>query len=156
MAGHGDQHEEPHGPQPLPPPPPPVPPTPQFLHNIHPPPYLDLDESGIRERWLEWKDAWRRYLLLSGNNQQDHTFQSALLLHSIGPQACKIHRGMSFADGEDKDDPEILLKKYDQFFLSDVRDFIERLKFYRRKQLSHESCTVSLSAATHGQDMWFL
>ena len=42
----------------------PAPPAPITLPNLQPPNELDVDSPGKRERWLDWKEAYERYLLL--------------------------------------------------------------------------------------------
>ena len=115
------------------------------LPNLQPPDNLDVDAPGQRERWLDWKEAYERYLLLSGAHAQPHNFQTAVLLQSIGPDARKIYKGFVFSDEENKDNPSTLLSKYDEYFLSDTRDFIERIKFYRRVQQPDETFEQFLS-----------
>ena len=44
----------------------PAPPAPITLPNLQPPNELDVDSPGKRERWLDWKEAYEHYLLLSG------------------------------------------------------------------------------------------
>ena len=105
----------------------PAPPAPITLPNLQPPNELDVDSPGKRERWLDWKEAYERYLLLSGANAQPDNFQAAVLLQSIGPEARKIYKGFVFSDGETKDNPKTLIEKYYEYFLSETLDFIERL-----------------------------
>ena len=116
------------------------------IRHLNPPKYLEIDGSGVKERWKEWKQAWERYILLSGVDKQEKKFQSALLLHSIGPDSVRIYNGMSFGEDEDKDDPSVLMKKFDVHFLGEARDFIERMKFNRRKQKNEESFETFLTA----------
>ena len=123
----------------------PAPPAPITLPNLQPPNELDVDSPGKRERWLDWKEAYERYLLLSGAKAQPDNFQAAVLLQSIGPEACKIYKGFVFSDGETKDNPKTLIEKYDEYFLSETRDFIERLKFSRRLQNPDETFEQYLS-----------
>ena len=123
----------------------PVPPVPLTLPNLQPPGELDVDSPGKRERWLDWQEAYERYLLLSGANVQPENFQAAILLQSIGVEARKIYKGFVFGEGETKDCPKTLIKKYDEYFLSETRDFIERLKFSRRVQQPHETFEQYLS-----------
>ena len=122
-----------------------VPPVPITLPNLQPPPELDVDAPGKRERWLDWKDAYQRYLLLSGSDRQPEQFQTAILLQSIGTEARKVYKGFVFTGTESKTNPDTLIKKYDEYFLSETRDFIERLKFSRRVQLPHETFEQYLS-----------
>ena len=109
-------------------------PAPITLPNLQPPYDLEVDSPGKLERWLDWKEAYERYLLLSDAKAQPDNFQAAVLLQSIGPEARKIYKGFMFSDGETKENPKTLIEKYDGYFLSETRDFIERLKFSRRVQ----------------------
>ena len=120
-------------------------PTP-FLPNIRLPPELDVDSPGMRERWLDWREDFERYLLLSGSGTQNIKFQSSALLQAIGYEARKIYKGFVYDDTEDKCDPKVLIKKYDEYFVSETRDFIERLVFSRREQEPHETFEQFLSA----------
>ena len=50
-----------------------------------------------------------------------------------------------FSDCETKDNPKTLIEKYDEYFLYETRDFIERLKFSRRVQKPDETFDQYLS-----------
>ena len=76
----------------------PASPAPITLPNLQPPNELDVDSPGKRERWLDWKEAYERYLLLSGAKAQPDNFQAAVLLQSIGPEARKIYKGFVFSE----------------------------------------------------------
>ena len=123
----------------------PAPPAPITLPYLQPPNKLDVDSPGKHEPWLNWKEAYERYLLLSGANAQPDNFQAAVLLQSIGPEARKIYKGFVFLDGETKDNPKTLIEKYDEYFLSETCDFIERLKFSQRVQKPDETFEQYLS-----------
>ena len=119
---------------------------PPYLPNIQLPHELDMDSTGMRERWLDWREDFERYLLLSGAGQQNLLFQSSALLQAIGFEARKIYKGFVYSATEDKTDPNVLIKKYDEYFVSETRDFIERLVFSRRKQEPQETFEQFLSA----------
>ena len=112
-----------------------------YLKNISPPGHLKAkaDDPNSKTLWLSWKRAWNRYLLLSGINKQPKEFVAALLLHSIGPDGVTISEGFAYENENDCDDPEIVLQKYDEYFIGTSREFIQRMKFYRRKQLQNET-----------------
>ena len=119
---------------------------PPYLPHIQLPPQLDVDSPGMRERWLDWREDFERYLLLSGAGQQVLLFQSSALLQSIGYEARRIYKGFVYSDAEDKTDPAILLQKYDEYFVKETRDFVERLVFSRREQGPQETFEQFLSA----------
>ena len=96
-----------------------------IIQNLSPPPCLNIDNPGVKERWKEWKASWDRYILLSGVKEQPKEFQSALLLHTIGAEAVRVHGGMQFEAGEDKNDPAILIKKYDEFLMAKAETLLK-------------------------------
>lgn len=110
-----------------------------FLKNVSPPGHLKANDPNAKTLWQSWKRAWNRYLLLSGVSSQSKPFIAALLLHSIGPDGVEIFEGFSFQNEGDNEDPAIIIQKYDEYFVGASRDFIERMKFNRRKQLQNET-----------------
>lgn len=118
---------------------------PLFRLNVNPPSHLETAGPGVKDKWKEWKGTWERYLLLSGASTQPNAYIKALLLHSLGPECVKIHDGFVFTEGQDRDDPQVLITKFNEHFEGGSRDFIERLKFYRRQQGPSETFDSFLS-----------
>ena len=112
-----------------------------YLRNISPPGQLKIkaDDPNAKTLWQSWKNSWNRYLLLSGVDKQPDEFVAALLLHTIGADGVEISEGFAYENEKDCDDPKILLQKYDEYFVGASREFIERMKFNRRKQLPNET-----------------
>ena len=115
------------------------------IHNLTPPGPLDIDGPGARGRWKDFKDEWNRYSLLSGLTRQSKIFQKELLLHQIGKGGRRIHESFVFAGDEDKEDPQVLIAKYDTHFGAACVEHIERIKFYNRDQLPDETFEQFLS-----------
>ena len=113
--------------------------------NVKPPDHLDPKASDVLDKWKSWKRQWKRYLLLSGSKNQPNDVKSELLLHSLGPDCDDIYCGFIFKEGEDSEDPEVLITKFDEYFQSGTRDFMERMKFHRRRQQPDETFEAFLS-----------
>lgn len=131
-GGGGAEVSPPRGPQTM------------IVPNLSAPSPFDIDGPGAKERWNEWRESWNRYTLLSGVDKQPNDFQAALLIHSIGTEARRIHAGMSFAPGEEND-PRVILNKYDEYFMGKSLEHIERMKFYSRNQQLGENFEQYLS-----------
>jgi hypothetical protein len=109
------------------------------IKNISPPANLDVKKPDVKTAWPKWKKAWKRYLLLSGIHTQSKEFIANLLLHTMGPDAEEVFDGFAFENDNDADDPDVVLQKFDEYFVGASRDFIERMKFFRRKQQAGET-----------------
>jgi len=109
--------------------------------NISPPKSLTIEGNlaACAESWKIWKQMWENYVILSRIDTQSDQYQSALFLHSIGPDAMKVYNGMKFSDDEDKHNISDIIDKFDSHFLGDTKEFFERFKFNKRDQLSGET-----------------
>lgn len=118
--------------------------------NLQPPPPLDVDSSTIVDGWKLWKQQWNNYLIVSGLGLKEKKYITALLLHCIGKEALRVYNAMTFiTDGpraEDKEDPDTIIKKFDEHFLGITKEFFERFKFNQRNQESNESIDQYLAA----------
>ena len=108
--------------------------APVYLPNSTPPPTLDL-ETNSSENWKLWKQMWNNYLIVSGLDSKPDRYVTALLLHSIGKDALRVYNGMQF-DDEDRDNPAIIIAKFDEYVLGETKEFFERFKFNRCYQTS--------------------
>ena len=89
------------------------------IQGIHPPTHLDVKEN-IAENWKTFKQAWGNYAIIMNIHQQPETYQVALFLHCIGPEALKIFNGMPFDNPQEKEKLECIIKKFDEFTCSTV------------------------------------
>ena len=54
-------------------------------------------------------------MLASGSSEKDAKIQKAIILNCAGPQVIKVAKQFTYADDEDKDDPQVLLKKIAEY-----------------------------------------
>ncbi|XP_011674436.2 uncharacterized protein K02A2.6-like [Strongylocentrotus purpuratus] len=102
--------------------------------NINPPAHLRVSDGDAIEGWKMWKQMWDNYCVLTNLSSQPEEYQTALLLHSIGPDGVRIYNGMKFASDEDSKKCHLILEKLDSHFLGERKEFFERFKFNRRNQ----------------------
>ena len=118
--------------------------------NLQPPPPLDVESPTIVDSWKLWKQQWLNYLIVSGLRLKEKQYVTALLLHCIGREALRIFNAMTFVtDGpnpEDTNDPDTIIKKFDEHFLGITKEFFERFKFNQRNQESNESIDQYVAA----------
>ena len=91
------------------------------IQGIHPPTHLDVKEN-IAENWKTFKQAWGNYAIIINTHQQPETYQVALFLHCIGPEALKILNGMPFANAHEREKLESIIKKFDEFTIGETNE----------------------------------
>lgn len=96
-----------------------------------PPDAFDFANPG---GWPEWRDRFARYRLAVKLKEEDGEVQVSALIYAMGGEAEHIYKAMVFADGDEKDDYDIVLKKFDAHFVPKRNIIHERAKFYQRVQ----------------------
>ena len=95
------------------------------IQGIHPPTHLDVKEN-VAENWKTFKQAWGNYAIIMNIHQQPETYQLALFLHCIGPEALKIFNGMPFDNPQEREKLESIIKKFDEFTIGETNETYER------------------------------
>lgn len=91
------------------------------IQGIHPPTHLDVTEN-IAENWKTFKQAWGNYAIIMNIHQQPETYQVALFLHFIGPEALKIFNGMPFDNAHEREKLESIIQKFDEFTIGETNE----------------------------------
>ena len=106
------------------------------IQGIHPPTHLDVKEN-VAENWKTFKQAWGNYIM--NIHQQPETYQLALFLHCIGPEALKIFNGMPFDNPQEREKLESIIKKFDEFTIGETNETYERYLFNSWNQSPEET-----------------
>ena len=106
---------------------------------------MDVKEN-ITENWKTFKQAWHNYLIIMNVSQQPETYQVALFLHCIGPEALKIFNGMSFDNTQERDKLENIMKKFDEFTIGETNETYERYVLNCQNQLPDETFDAYMAA----------
>ena len=76
---------------------------------------------------------WSNYAIITDLNSQLEEFKTALLLHSLGPDAIRVYNRMKFEPAEQQI-TKAILNRFDAKFLGETRELFERFKFNKRDQ----------------------
>lgn len=115
------------------------------IQGIHPPTHLDVTEN-IAENWKTFKQPWGNYAIIMNIHQQPETYQVALFLHCIGPEALKIFNGMPFDNAHEREKLESIIQKFDEFTIGETNEMYERYVFNSRNQSPEETFDAYMAA----------
>ena len=110
----------------------------QKMGSFKPPGVLNLS-GNLRENWRRWVQQFDLYLTASGKVKERENVQCAILLHLIGEDALEIYNTFTFAEGESRDEIEILKKKFEDYANPRKNTVFERYKFWECKQQEGET-----------------
>lgn len=106
---------------------------------VQPPAPLNTSAVDSAEEWKLWKQMWENYGVLTDLASQPEPYQTALLLHCLGPEGVRIYNGLKFNTEDEGKICTLILQKLDLHFLGVTREFFERFKFNQRSQEAGES-----------------
>ena len=106
---------------------------------LAPPQHLTVDDR-VGSTWPIWKQQYNLYAIATGLQQQPKQIQStcSTLLHVLGVDALVIYNSFDFGE-EDKGEPKILIKHFDNHFLPKKNITFERHVFNARSQQPGET-----------------
>ena len=101
-------------------------------------------------KWPEWKERFARFRIATKLHKEEGEIQVASLIYAMGRQAENIFKSFTFDPPPDptdanpnpldpKDNYDVVLKKYDAYFVPKRNTIYERAKFYQRTQEPGES-----------------
>ena len=79
------------------------------------------------------------YAIIMNIHQQPETYQLALFLHCIGPEALKIFNGMPFENPQEREKLESIIQKFDEFTIGETNETYERYLFNSWNQSPEET-----------------
>lgn len=104
-----------------------------------PPPREFSIEGNINEDWKEWRLQFMNYLIATKLHKDSEESQCAVLLHVIGNSAVRAYRQFNFENEEDKKKINIVLDKFEEYFVPQINETVERYKFNSRIQSADET-----------------
>ena len=114
------------------------------LPQVKPPPPLNLADCSAK-KWKLWKKAWLNFAIVSKILTQDDSYQKALFLCTIGQSALEIYNAFRYSTSDNPDKMDTIIAKFDEYFMGDVNETYERLKFNQRSQEAGESFDAYLT-----------
>ena len=82
-------------------------------------------------------------MLASGSTDKDAKVQKAIILNCAGPHVIKLAKQFSYEDGEDKDDPDLSLKKIEEYCNPRQNEVMQTFRFWKAE--AHEPFDAFLS-----------
>lgn len=89
--------------------------------------------GNVSENWQIWLANFKNYLVASETYLKDEKIQCARLLHFMGENALQINNTLKISDKE-KDNLQVLIQKFDNYFTPKRNLVYERYKFFTYKQ----------------------
>lgn len=89
--------------------------------------------GNMPENWKRWRQRFQNYLVASETNTKSEEVQCAQLLHYLGEEAMTIYNTFTF-EKQEENKIEILLNKFEQYFVPRKNLTYERYKFFTCKQ----------------------
>ena len=112
--------------------------------NLLPPRELCFDDNLATTR-KSWKQAWKRYEIATGVHKLEGIVCVSTLLSIIGEDGIKAYDTFSWSEGEDPNNIELVLQKFDQFCAPRTQVTYKRYRFNNRNQEPGENVTNYLT-----------
>ena len=120
------------------------------MDQFKPPEYLVL-EGNLAENWRRWRQRFELYGKCIDLESKTKQTQVAILLHTLGPDCLDIYNTFTYREavtladgidpvpGEDRDDINIVMTKFEQHFSPLKNVTYERFMFFNRAQKQGEA-----------------
>ena len=96
------------------------------------------------ENWKKFKQKYEVYVVATSVKEKSKKVQAAVLKNLMGDEAVEKLESLEFAEDDDKDDPEVLIQKMDEYLRPLKNTTYERHIFFTRKQGMSENIDASL------------
>ena len=98
--------------------------------NCNTPPTLNIASGNIAENFRKWKQQVQVFIMAAGLSSASKERRTAVILNFAGEDVLEIYNHFVFATGEDKDDPEVVMKKIEEYCTPKVSEVYEAYKFW--------------------------
>lgn len=109
------------------------------------PPKLDV-HGNLSVNWKRFKRVWENYEIATHLNAQPKATRVATFLTCIGADALDIYDTFVFEDDEEKDDPTVVLQKFEAHCVGATNETYERYIFNQREQEPGERIEAYVTA----------
>ena len=104
------------------------------MAQFHLPPKLDVTDMVIWQMLLgngnvSWKSTWKLVELPTSPNS-DKQRQTAIILHSAGPQVLEVYDHFQFDEEDDKHDPAKVLEKLEEYCNPRINIAVQSFRFW--------------------------
>ena len=111
--------------------------------NIPFPTKLGNDESPAAN-WKKFKRVWNNYKIASRLQEEPKALRT--LLTCIGPDALEVFDGFVFGNEDEEKDTDVVLRKFEDYYVEATNEIYERYKFDSRVQEEGETVDTFITA----------
>ena len=104
-----------------------------------PPVELNILDGNVSENFKKWKRQIEVYLTASGAGEKGKETRTAIILHCAGPKVIEIYDQLQWAHGENKKDPDTVLKKIEGYCNPRQNEVLESHRFRSVNLEEHSS-----------------
>ena len=109
------------------------------MAEVVPLPLLRLT-SQAREDWITFKQQHKDYELINEfPTKKSKQHRAAVFRSCLGKEEMKIYNKLTYAEGEDKDNIDLIISKMEANIIGEINTIYERFKFNQREQKEDES-----------------
>lgn len=104
-----------------------------MAEGLKPPQPFTLTSNTAKD-WPQWRDHFTYYMKATKKNKEEPATQVAVLLTAMGKEAISVYKTFCWAEDDDKDKLDTVLKAFDNYFKPKRNVIYERFIFLQRKQ----------------------
>ena len=108
------------------------------MEYVKPPEPFAFEEPNAPQRWARWQKQFITYFTAAELSEKPKIVQVARLLNAAGPEAQEIHELFVYAENEDREDYNVILRKFDEYCRPKKNVIYERFRFWSRWQKEGE------------------
>ena len=96
-------------------------------------------EGNLAANWKKFKRTWDNYAVVTRLNRFEDEFKTATFLSCIGEDALEIFEGLDFPSEDDRKKLEVVITKFQEFYLGETNETYERFVFNSRQKKENET-----------------
>ena len=96
-------------------------------------------EGNVAENWRRFKQRYSIFIVASGYERKSKKEKTCMLLNLAGEQAIEVFNTFTFGDDEEADDPEQVIRKFEEYCIPKRNITYERHVFNTRMQATGET-----------------
>ena len=95
------------------------------------PPPLDPLDDNLADAFKKWRRQLEVYMIASGASAKPKKTRVAVILHCAGPQVLEIFDQFNFDSEEEKDNPDDVLKKLEEYCCPRTSEVLQSFRFWK-------------------------
>ncbi|KAK0146758.1 hypothetical protein N1851_013875 [Merluccius polli] len=113
------------------------------MAKFNPPTNFSFDKPA---EWPDWKQRFVRFRSATKLNKEDGAVQVSSLIYAMGSESENIFRSFTFTDEGQQDNFDVVLAKFDEYFVPRRNVIHERARFHQRIQRPGEKAETFIRA----------